>query len=260
LWHLLGLEDSIVQGAYKIIFQGFGIIYLLDFLSMGILKRIKWFSYIYHPFYRFFSFLTLASFYRSIYYVYVSQIKAWKLLTGFFIFAIVSFLMILLAFVELGPTSWVSQMKYWSNKPTLSQYHGHYSNLAEDKLSRAAHIQSDVITSDHPYIRLFVNHRASDEVFISDWCEMETLEDATSASQLDSLRLDCMGKYYRVQIGDSVFTDIEWLYFQFPKDMQKGIISYLDVSYLPQGRHFLYIYREDETAAPAYVTIAFFKL
>jgi len=45
-----------------------GLIYFIDFLTMGWLKRYKWFSKFYYPIYRLFSWVTLASFYRPIYY------------------------------------------------------------------------------------------------------------------------------------------------------------------------------------------------
>ena len=45
-----------------------GLIYFIDFLTMGWLKKYKWFGKFYYPLYRFFSWITFASFYHPIYY------------------------------------------------------------------------------------------------------------------------------------------------------------------------------------------------
>ncbi|MGB3799046.1 MAG: hypothetical protein WA952_04480, partial [Lewinella sp.] len=46
----------------------FGIVYLIDFLTGGWLKRFRWFSYVYFPMYRLFGWITFARIYRPLYY------------------------------------------------------------------------------------------------------------------------------------------------------------------------------------------------
>ena len=46
----------------------FGLLYLIDFLTVGWLKRFRWLSVVYYPFYRLFGWVTLARLYRPLYY------------------------------------------------------------------------------------------------------------------------------------------------------------------------------------------------
>ncbi|MFT6356563.1 MAG: hypothetical protein ACJAYJ_000772 [Saprospiraceae bacterium] len=69
------LEPILPRLAYTIlvsfvVFFSFttGLIYFFDFLTLGWLKRKKWASKFYYPIYRFYSFITLSSLYRPIYY------------------------------------------------------------------------------------------------------------------------------------------------------------------------------------------------
>ncbi|WP_421764192.1 hypothetical protein [Ekhidna sp.] len=50
-----------------------GVIYLIDFLTLGLFKKIKkrWFAKIYYPIYRFYGWITFAGLYRGIYYTLI---------------------------------------------------------------------------------------------------------------------------------------------------------------------------------------------
>lgn len=50
-----------------------GLIYLIDFFTLGFFKKFKWVSKIYYPIYFFFSYVTLAILSRSIYYYMISK-------------------------------------------------------------------------------------------------------------------------------------------------------------------------------------------
>tara|TARA_B100001142_G_scaffold145376_1_gene146366 strand:+ start:1209 stop:2675 length:1467 start_codon:yes stop_codon:yes gene_type:complete len=76
----------------------FGIIFFLDILFLGILKRIKWkvFSYPYSKLYKILRILTLFFLYESVYYLFVSNVKrrvvlfCWLLLAIFLVFFFIS--------------------------------------------------------------------------------------------------------------------------------------------------------------------------
>lgn len=63
-----------------------GVVYLLDFLTLGLFKRIPYFSRVYFPIYRVMSFLTLSPLYRKIYYGLISNHKTWKSVLAILIF------------------------------------------------------------------------------------------------------------------------------------------------------------------------------
>ncbi|MEM9835948.1 MAG: hypothetical protein AAF828_05570 [Bacteroidota bacterium] len=56
------------------------LLYLIDFISLGRIKKIKWFSVVYYPVYRFFGWITLARFYRPIYYNFIDTAYTRKIL------------------------------------------------------------------------------------------------------------------------------------------------------------------------------------
>ena len=59
-----------IASNFSNLFLFLALVYLIDFLSLGGLKRVKakWFATIYYPVYRFFGWITLAFLYRGIYY------------------------------------------------------------------------------------------------------------------------------------------------------------------------------------------------
>ncbi|PPK85570.1 hypothetical protein CLV84_2471 [Neolewinella xylanilytica] len=61
-WAVVGLSVLIVAMLL------FGIVYLIDFLTAGWLKRFRWFSHVYFPLYRLFGWITFARLYRPLYY------------------------------------------------------------------------------------------------------------------------------------------------------------------------------------------------
>jgi hypothetical protein len=69
----------------------FGLLYLIDFVTLGSIKRIKWLSKIYYPFYRFFSIISFSSVYRPLYYNMIDNALGRKVML-----AIVPYLFLLL--------------------------------------------------------------------------------------------------------------------------------------------------------------------
>ncbi|WP_116106764.1 hypothetical protein [Lewinella sp. IMCC34191] len=69
---LVGLNDTpwavALLGVVISIIALFGIVYLVDFLTAGYLKRFRRFSYVYFPIYRLFGWVTFARVYRPLYY------------------------------------------------------------------------------------------------------------------------------------------------------------------------------------------------
>ena len=65
------------------------LLYMIDTLWIGVIKRIKWFSKIYKPIYQYANFITLSFLYRSVYYHLVGYLGVWKsrVLFHTFIFA-----------------------------------------------------------------------------------------------------------------------------------------------------------------------------
>ena len=63
----------IVLGLFITVLSLGGLVYLLDFLTVGWLKRFRWLSVVYYPFYRLFGWITFARLYRPLYYTLLNK-------------------------------------------------------------------------------------------------------------------------------------------------------------------------------------------
>ncbi|MCB9352189.1 MAG: hypothetical protein H6573_32540 [Lewinellaceae bacterium] len=62
----LGVPFAILIAAWFILLGS--LLYFIDFITLGYLKRIRWLAPVYYPIYRFFSLITFARLYRPLYY------------------------------------------------------------------------------------------------------------------------------------------------------------------------------------------------
>lgn len=213
------------------------LIYSIDFLSLGGLKRIKWLQPVYYPIYRVMSFLLLAPFYRHIYYAFVSNFPKWKIFIGVLIYMMLStFIIIYLENTKQSDDTTFSGIDFYARSRSLHKFHGHYENLNDGNYSVRAHIQSDIIRGNT--IRLFVVHDAAYEEDIKKACNYD---ESLKNFRRDSMGLACMNHFYRVYLDDSVYQHTPWNYHEKQATKQKGITCWLDVADLEKGTHTLQV-------------------
>lgn len=209
-----------------------GMIYFIDFISGGFLKRIKWFSFVYYPIYRFFGWITLAFLYRSIYYTLITHIKKWKIYTGAILY-VSAFVVVsnLISFQDQSKTeSYLLNELSDINRKESNEY----DNLRGDNPIEKASIQSDVISAD--YLRLFIVHEASmdDEL-------KENSEISGNLSNFETLN-KAFNTLYQIQVDDSLYTQLSWQYYNHPKTREPGITTILNITDLPRGYHKIMVF------------------
>jgi len=215
-----------------------GGIYLLDFITLGWVKRIPYFSRIYLPIYRLMSAITLSPFYRSIYYGFVTNHKKWKVFLAIFLFVIASVVWSVGIRTQQEPLSTLD-MKVSSDKQYFA-YQGHYADAMEDKPSQVIQIPSDIIEGN--VLRAFVVHSSGyEENQIKPLCNFDAKVDASKTDR-DSLVIACLRQFYVLEINDSTFQEVDMLYQENTKTKQHGLVAYLDITYLPKGLHKLNLY------------------
>ena len=223
-----------------------GIIYLIDFLTLGLLKKVKWLSRVYYPIYRFFNVLTLSFLYRDIYYVLITNFTRWKILLGIFVYFAIT-LTIIYQKKNEG-----DQIDFYDNDAGFNVRTESYDDRgAAPQNSANAMIQSDIIEDD--VLRLFVRHQPQFEDTIKAMCNYEVREDTMSDNRLE---LECLGKFYQVFLQDSLYAPVDWYFHQHPVSEQKGILTWIDVAELPRGPYVLAVrtlLKDD------YAVIPFFK-
>lgn len=233
---------SYILAGYLIAVIVVGFLGFIDFVTLGFLKRFKWISRIYWPIYRVLGALTLARFYRPIYYILISNVKGWKIGVLLTAFVIISFQWVSAISNSTYPGEKLSQISLWSDSQSTGAFTGYYDDQIDDIRSINASIQSDIIRGNT--IRLFMVLRAEREDSIKSYCKLDSLFEVEGLSRSEA-RLQCLSSFYSVTIDDSIFSNLPLKFHYKSKTKQRGILTYLDVSYLDAGMHHLKINMPD---------------
>lgn len=227
--------------AYSII--GFAFVGLFDFITLGLLKRFTWLSRIYYPLHRFISALSLARFYRPIYYTLITNYNRWKIGIFLLFFVFVSlFMMGNIANSSAIPGESWTRLTFWNNRQNVSSYSGYYDDQNDDFHSVQAHIQSDIISENT--LRLFTVLRIGREDSIKKHCNYDSLIQLDTASQY--VELHCVSSFYQVLLDDQKIDSAQWFFHYKQKTKQRGLLTYLDITNLKRGMHTLSIKGPDE--------------
>jgi hypothetical protein len=212
--------------------SGIALLFIIDFITLGWLKRIPYFSKVYYPVYRVMSWLTLSPLYRKIYYGLISNLPKWKAALGMISFILISGFMAFSIRTERNVADVLSLRL--SKTAEQSMYSGHYENLMEGKPSNAIQIPSDVIKEHH--LRVFVVHRSAfEDMYIKPLCDYEARKDSVDE---DELKMECLDAFYDLKL-DSQLVATDFAYFHNARTHQEGLLTYLDIGHLDKGGHTL---------------------
>lgn len=248
-----------IFGAVLIIFILFGVLLtFVDFITQGFLKKKRWLSKIYYPFYRFFSLISLSFLYRPLVYNFLDNKFGRKL--SFVLIPV--YLVILLFF-----TYEYKDSNYLALDRTSSVYFASPKNyedlmLEKNDFADVASIQSKVITD--PFIKLFIvfNKNVEDRIFkynpglkpINDNRGLQSgIEFGSGTSPLknykerDSLRIayyKTFNEIHTVYI-DEIALESDFL-VSANKHKKLGFETYLSTKNLKEGKHILKITRKEK--------------
>lgn len=242
---------AIIIGLIMLLYLIGGILKVVDFLSIGILKKIrkKWFMIPYFFLSHFVSVVTLAFIYRPIYYILTSNFPK-------NIIRIVLFIYLFFAGSIFFNFKFSSDHLYYPQfyRDIFEVSSNEYENLRpkDAGVIQNAIIQSDIIKDN--YIKLFIPYIVDDNQKLKSRCpQLKPLRMAFSSyipflqSQLTikeanvKKALDCFSSMYSISIDDSLYRDIEFSFYRHTNNDERGIITYLPVNHLSQGKHILHI-------------------
>lgn len=232
------------------------LVLLIDFVSLGWLKRIPYFSRAYYPFYRLMSWLTLSPLYRRIYYGLVSNHPKWK--AGLLIFLFIAISIFLTFSIRSKSNIADFLLLRLDRKDEKSMYSGHYQNLMEDEPSNIVQIPSDIISDQT--LRVFLVHRTAFETMhIKPLCNYDNRVDTMPEA---ILKMECLETFYDLNLnGKKVETD--YRYIKAPKTRQEGLVTYVDIAHLEKGMHdvsVMYNFWVDSASfAQNVATVEFYK-
>lgn len=244
---------------YALLILILGSIGLIDFLTLGYLKKYKWFEKIYWPFYQVISFFSLARFYRGVYYNVVSNYNRWGIFGLLLAFVFITFF-----YIEVSKgsntvydTGTFSNVSLWDARNGSFNYSGFYDDQTRQGASCfGATIQSDIIDED--VIRLFVLVNVSLEDSIKANANLDEAIQANPDTARSQLYLHAIQSFYQVSINDSLMSNQEWLFHYNKQTNQRGYLTYLDIADLPRGTHKISIRSSGKGGWRAF-TIPFYR-
>lgn len=267
-----GPEDIPSWGMLVImlIFLLFGIIYLIDTLSLGFFKKHNSIARIYYPIYKVLGVITLAFIYRGIYY---------NLLNRFSKNRIRAVLIPYILLITLGPFHTINYHTFFpDNETDFNIYSYHYEQeLEEDERIGAAAIPSRIIEDD--WLPLFVTYRPTFNETLLKMCDNYTpsktstfvsgisfdngiqITDPDVDEEDPEKLLGCLVNYFDIYINDSLYQQQDF-YFQEHPNGEKGIFTMLNISDLPMGKHQVridrkYYDKEDQLKNRKYIRFPF---
>lgn len=247
-----------------------GLIYMIDTLSLGFFKKYKWTSKLYYPIYVLFGIVTLSFVYRGIYYSLISRYSKRRVRLFFIPYIFLIF---------LAPFFKYDQYVFFpdddSNQNFLPVY---YDDIRKEGswIARAS-IPSQQLSS--PFFPLFIRYDIQDNKHILAACSDYTPSkkgglksglsfkggiflQSPNVPEADPKKLlACLSQFYNIYLNDSLYSDLEYLYFEHPNQGEKGIYTMVDTKALPRGKQTLTIkkkeVKEEKTVETEYVSFPF---
>jgi hypothetical protein len=249
------LSDIVRYISYTVVFSFFiaGIIYMIDFFTMGFFKKYKWLSKIYYPFYVLFGWITLSFLYRTLYYNLISKFSKRKV--GLIL---IPYLLIII----MVPFVSFDHHIFYPEASTSSHIINHYySDIREnDEYIYVVDIPSYIV--EKSFIPLFIAYSPKDNELIKEANpKLEPLKNEGFNSNLRIRKSDRGGLYisnsnritnqeetlkaliglYKIYLNDSLLINPEF-YFETNKNKnEKGIVTIIDIYDLPRGKNIIKI-------------------
>ena len=228
------------------------VIYLIDFLTLGLIKKNSWIGKVYYPFYKVFGFITLAPLYRGIYYHFIYRFKKRAIASVFFIYILLAFL--------IHAYTFEYYIFITDNTTHYEMIHNRYENqLNEAAPITIASVQNDIISD--PFIKLFIRYDIRDNQALTQYCDFKpqlqegfnpTTESSFYINQKKVIgrnkndddpsdALNCLGSFYQVYLDGNKIDSLDFLFYTHPHKSEKGILTYISTDSLTKGKHVIQI-------------------
>ncbi len=220
-----------VMRAYIILVAVGSLLTVIDFISAGRLKKVRWLVPVYYPFYKVMSFVTLSVFYRRLYYTLVSNIRGYYILL--FIGLVIGALFGLVSIFDDGATGLSAKI--------FSQNSGYHDDGAFLSIRSERVEESTLDVSLHHLVRL-------ENLAFDKWSKSDSLKSKTvEFKKLDEgSQLKVINELYHVYVDGKRLSDsLGWFVSRIASDnsfmgMSKIRLSKtIDLSGLPNGLHEL---------------------
>ncbi len=218
---LLGID----LGFLNIVLFVAAIFYFIDFITFGLLRKIRYFSFVIYPFFVFFDIITFKYFLQKSLYLFFTNVSRWKFVLAISVYLVFA---ITLSYLNIYRTmQWpnVFDKRAYKWEMAAGEYLG--SSMYKDQLdansNSAYHIQSKIIKDN--FIELFIryNYRIDEIMNLSKQKE----------------KLEFLSQLIAVQIDDVILEDIEWHPTWSKNSTNIGITAMIPIKDLKYGKHVL---------------------
>lgn len=249
-WVALGLGIPIV------IFLIIGVLLtFVDFLTQGFLKKKKWLSKIYFPFYWVFSFLTLSFLYRPLVHNFLDN-KFGKRLS----YILLPFYVTLSILTSLT----LKESNYFSKKNISNKYYSNnrnYESLLSEKGDNIAKVALSSKVVKESVLKVFIvySKKIEDRIFKTnkglkpekDQRGLSLQMDVSDPNKEHPTKQDSLKREYIKTFNKTYRLFIDSL--QYKSDFilgesvteELGFESYINIKELPEGKHFFYLKRDE---------------
>ncbi|MEQ8517716.1 MAG: hypothetical protein RLN79_10525 [Cytophagales bacterium] len=232
-----------------------GLIYLIDFFSLGIFKKNEKISKFYYPVYKFFGYITLSFISRSIYYHLISRFTK-KRIRLIYLFIIL--IIIISSLVDIDHNYFFSR-----GNQEIQVYSSYYDEFRKEKTDFIEYVSVPSLELKSKYVPLFIPYNPDDNQVLDKTCPdiaseiSKMLDWNISFSRTDKLnieiapvenadnlavrKLDCLCSIYRVSLNEKKLTDLNFYFHQHHITGQKGIMAMLSAELFKNGENHIKI-------------------
>ena len=258
---ITGLTEGVFKSILKNTFNGLlilflisGIIYLIDFLTLGFFKKYNRLSKIYYPIYTLFGWITLSFLYRTLYYNLISKFSKRKV--GLIL---IPYLLVLI----IVPLSNFDHHIYFPDKSIQSHINNdYYSDLRKaDSHVQEIDIPSYIIRDN--FLPIFISYKPIDNKLIKKaYPDLEPLKNEGYNSELkisndadnfgitdieiekdQKEMLKSMAALYEIYLNDSLTQNPDFYFKTHVNNKEKGLFTVIDIIDLPRGKNILKLKR-----------------
>lgn len=255
----------------------FGILLVPSLLNMYLQYFLKGADELKRKFYRFYIVFSLFLFpigYKTVmrvFYVFKSNTSTQKFTLIIILFSAVVY-SVLIVMIFSATISRQGNVLVWPNRDYFTKTHRAtyffdtrlYDNLrAEGKSINEVSLHKDVIEDD--FARVFVVYQKSMDEELKKHCQPKDTAAQASRNTKRAFQaaqhLQCWKQFMKVYIGDSLYTSVDWQFTIHPKTHEKGLLAYIYIGHLKQGKYDLKIFTpidkskltpEDDPSRPRY--------
>jgi hypothetical protein len=219
----------------------FGLVYFLDFVTLGWLKRIKWLAVVYRPIYVCMSVVTLAPLYRGIYYGLISNFNRWKIGGAAVIYVVLFFVIVN---HQRGGSLFFDGEKLHKNSLGVTAYDGYYRDMNPKKHSSWISIQSMKIGTEP--IEVFLPYKnAFEDSIVSRFSRKFGIE-RREILEKDSLALASIRDYFSFRLDGKKLPEVDLFFINWSTMEKKGLIGFIPTDSLSAGNHYLELWVNNE--------------